>query len=71
MANPMNPMDFLMGMIKQNPNIANNPNAQSMLDVIQRNDAEKGRQIAQNLCNTYGVSEEEMLKRAKQFFHIP
>lgn len=70
MAN-MNPMDFVMSMIRQNPNIARNPNAQSMLEVIQNNDAEKGRQIAKNLCNSYGVSEEEMLSRAKQFFHIP
>ena len=45
MAN-MNPMDFVMSMIRQNPNIARNPNAQSMLEVIQNNDAEKGRQIA-------------------------
>lgn len=70
MAN-INPMDFVMSMINQNPNIANNPNAQNMLDVIRRNDAEQGKKIAQNLCNSYGVSEEEMLKRAKQFFHIP
>lgn len=58
-------------MANMNPNIARNPNAQSMLEVIQNNDAEKGRQIAKNLCNSYGVSEEEMLNRAKQFFHIP
>lgn len=70
MANPMNPMDFVMNMINQNPNIASNPNAQNMLDVIRRNDAETGKRIAQNLCNTYGVTEDEMLKRTKQFFHI-
>lgn len=29
------------------------------------------QQIAQNLCNTYGVTPEEAMQQAKQFFKLP
>lgn len=64
-------MQMAMNLINQNPNIANNPQAQNLIQVIQNGNAEEGQKIAQNLCQTYGVSPEDAIKRAKQFFHIP
>lgn len=37
-----------MKILKENPNIANNPNAQSMINVIQSGDEKKGQEIASN-----------------------
>lgn len=36
-----------MKILKENPNIANNPNAQSMINVIQSGDEKKGQEIAE------------------------
>lgn len=57
-----NPMSMLLNMAMQNSNIANNPRAQEMLQVIQSGDAQKGQQIAMNLCKTYGVSKEQAVR---------
>lgn len=62
---------FALNMIQRNPKIANNPQAQGYLEVIQNNDSQKGRQIAENICKSYGMTKEEALNRAKQFFGLP
>lgn len=62
--------DVAMNMIRNNPNVANNPNAQEFINVIQNGDSEKGKQIAQNLCNTYGVTPDQATKQAKRFFNL-
>ncbi len=70
-----NPMSTLLNMAMQNSNIANNPRAQEMLQIIQSGDAQKGQQIAMNLCKTYGVSKEQAVGMATEYFknqlHIP
>lgn len=70
-----NPMSMLLNMAMQNSNIVNNPRAQEMLQVIQSGDAQKGQQIAMNLCKTYGVSKEQAVGMATEYFknqlHIP
>lgn len=55
-------MQFAMNMLKQNPNVVRNPQAQAMLQVLQSGDAQKGQQIVQNLCQTYGITPEEAVK---------
>lgn len=62
--------DVAMNMIRNNPNVANNPNAQEFINVIQNGDSEKGKQIAQNLCNTYGVTPDQAMQQAKRFFNL-
>lgn len=62
---------FALNLINQNPQIAQNPNAQSMLNVIQSGDSQKGEEIARNLCNSYGITPDQALTQAKQFFHLP
>lgn len=68
--NGPNMMQFAMSMLKQNPNIVNNPQAQAMLQVLQSGDAQKGQQIAQNLCQSYGISPEQAVSQAASFFNI-
>ena len=43
---PFDPRQMAMNLISQNPNIANNPNAQEFIKVIQNGDSERGQQIA-------------------------
>ncbi len=45
-----------ISLISKNPSIANNPQAQNLISVIQNGDSKKGEEIARNLCNTYGVN---------------
>ena len=68
---PFDPRQMAMNLISQNPNIANNPNAQEFIKVIQNGDSERGQQIANNLCQSYGMTRDEALKSAKSFFNLP
>lgn len=63
--------DFALSMISRNPQIADNPQAQQMINVIQNGNDEQGKQIAENLCKTYGMSKEDALANAKRFFGLP
>lgn len=60
--------EFALQMLNNSPQLKNNPQAQEMIRVIQENDSVKGQQIAENLCNTYGMSKEEATNQAKRFF---
>lgn len=64
-------MNFAMNMIAKNPQIANNPQAQQLIDVIKSGDSQKGEQIARNICQSYGVTPEQALDQATGFFGIP
>jgi hypothetical protein len=61
---------FALNLLSQNPNVRANPQMQEMLNVIQSGDSVRGQQIAENLCNTYGVSKENAIANARNFFHI-
>lgn len=67
MAN-FNPMQFAMNIIRSNPQLANNPQAKQIIDVIQSGDSQRGQQLAQNYCKTYGVSPEQGYQQAMSFF---
>lgn len=66
----VNPMQFAMNMLQNNPQVMNNPQAQGLMQVIQSGDAAKGQQMAENLCKTYGVTPDQALEEARKFFHI-
>ena len=66
----VNPMRFAMNMLQQNPNLQNNPQAQGLMQIIQSGDEARGKQIAENLCRTYGVTPDQALQDARKFFHI-
>lgn len=63
--------DFALNLISQNPQIANNPNAQGMLQAIQSGDSKRGEEIAKNLCNSYGITPDQAVQQAKRFFNLP
>ena len=63
--------DFALNMINGNPQIANNPNAKEFLNVIRNNDDVRGKQIAQNLCDSYGLTTDQAVQQAKRFFGLP
>lgn len=63
--------NMAMNLLAKNPAIANNPQAQNYLGVIQNGDSARGQQIAENLCQTYGISRDEAIRQAKQFFNLP
>lgn len=65
----MNPfMNLAMNMIQNNPNVANNPRNKAMIDALRSGDNARGEQIANNLLQTYGVSREEGINQAMQYF---
>lgn len=65
------PIEFALRMIKNNPKFANNPQYQNYIQILESGDAQKGEELANNLLNTYGVTKEDALAQAKNFFHIP
>lgn len=67
----LSPLDAILNMAQSNPNIANNPQAQAMLNVVRSGDSKKGEEIARNLCNTMGITPEEAANQAANFFNIP
>lgn len=65
------PVAAMVKMIRANPAIADNPQAQGYLDVLESGDAKKGEEIANNLLQSYGTTKEEALAKAKAYFRIP
>ena len=65
-------LTFAQNMIRNNRDkIPNTPWAQSAVNAIMNNDAKSGMGIADNLCNTYGMTREEALKAASQSIKFP
>ena len=67
----MNPREFALNLLRNNPQVRNNPNASELISVIESGDATRGTQIAENLCKTYGVTPQEALNQASGFFGLP
>lgn len=66
----MNPLNFAMQMLQKNPNIANNPNAKQMINVLQNGTDQEREELARNLCSSYGVTPEQAVQQAKGFFNM-
>ena len=62
---------FAMNFMSQNQNLPNNPLVQQYASLIQGGDAKRGEEVANNILKSYGISKEEGMQMAKQFFHIP
>ncbi len=72
MNNPiMGLAQMAMNRISSDPNLQKNPQARAFVDIMQRGDVAQGQQMARNLCQSFGVSEQEALQQAKSFFRIP
>ena len=68
--NPNNLLQFALGMIDRNPNIQNNPNAKNMIEVLRSGDANRGEQLAANICESMGISKEDAVSQARGFFGL-
>ena len=72
MNNPiMGLAQMAMNKISSDSNLQKNPQARAFMDIMQRGDVAQGQQMARNLCQSFGVSEQEALQQAKSFFRIP
>ncbi|UNI72556.1 MAG: hypothetical protein [Chaetfec virus UA24_144] len=67
----MDLQQIAMGLIQKNPQIAGNPQAKEFIGVIQSGDAARGEQIANNILKSYGMTKEDALQQAKNFFGLP
>lgn len=61
---------FAMNQLQRNPQVACNPQAQALMNAIQNGNSAQGEQVARNICQTMGVSEQEALNQAKRYFGI-
>ena len=66
-----NPMQLVQNIVRSNPQLQSNPQAQQKLNVIMSGDSARGQQIAQNLCNSMGITPEVAVANAKRFFDMP
>lgn len=71
MPSGFNPAQMAMNLINQNPNVAANPQAKELIDIINSGDSARGEQMANNILNSYGISKEQGLTDAKKFFGLP
>lgn len=62
--------NFAINLLQKNPNMVNNPQAQQLLKMIQNGDSAQGEKMAENLCETYGMTKDQALTEAKKFFGI-
>lgn len=65
-----NIVGFALNLIESNPQIANSPNGQELINVIRSNDSKRGEEIARNICASRGVSIEQAQQEARRFFGI-
>lgn len=61
---------LLTKLVENNPNVQNNPRAKEMIELIKSGDTEKGTQVAENLCKSYGMTKEEAITAAKNYFKL-
>lgn len=66
----MDMRQWALSLIAKNPNIAGNPNAQAMIDVLKSGDNARGEQMANNLLQSMGMSREDAISQAKGFFGL-
>lgn len=64
----MNPQQMLQQMLQRNPQLANNPQAQQYIQVLMSGDAQKGQELARNICGSFGVTPEQGVQQAQNFF---
>ena len=65
------PQQMLDSMLKQNPQIASNSNAQEWIKIIQSGDSAKCQEVVQNLSKSWGMTPQQMLQSAKQYLNFP
>lgn len=55
-------------MLANNPEAANSPLGKELSNILETGDYQRGQQIGNNLCQTYGDTKETACEKAKKFF---
>lgn len=58
---------MLLQRAMSDPRFANNPQAQEIIQVLQSGDAQRGAQLAQNYCQSFGVDPMQIAQQAQQY----
>lgn len=62
--------NFLQNAIQRNPqvqqNIQQNPQMQNYLQILMSGDAQRGEEMARNLCQSMGITPEQGVQQAQQ-----
>ena len=66
-----NIMNFAQNMVRMNKNVPNTPWAQAAIQAILNGDQQAGEQLANNICQSMGLTKEQALEMAKQQRIIP
>lgn len=59
--------NMLVSMAERDPRVAGNPVAQNSLNVLKNGTMEQKRQLFDNICRTYGMTEQEAAQDAASF----
>lgn len=59
---------FAKDLLAKNPDKANTPLGRQLQQILESGDYAKGKDVANNLCKTYGIGKEDFTKRAASFF---
>lgn len=65
--NPMN-MQALLQQVSQNPQFANNPQAQNIIQVLMSGDAKAGEELARNYARSMGVDPQQLAQQSMDYF---
>lgn len=57
-----------LGILQQRPDVANTPQGQQFMQILQSGDKEAGMQMAMNICNSYGMTPQQGVMQAIKFF---
>lgn len=56
--------------IEKNPNLAKDPQNKELIDALRSGDQKKGEELALRLCTDRGVTPEQAVSEAKNFFKL-
>lgn len=61
-------MNFALQMMMKNSNAQNTPMGREFMEILQTGDEQRGIQLANNLCQSYGDSRESAYNKALNYF---
>lgn len=63
-------IQFAIQALANNPQVANTQIGKEFMNILQTGDYQRGVNLANNLCQTYGDSKEDAIQKAKNYFHM-
>lgn len=59
---------LIQNAINRNPQLSQNPQTQAIINALMNGDKATGEQLAKNYCDTYGISPDQGVQQAQNFF---